>query len=108
MNLKKSFTILLALSLASCATKIPDVEICSDAGSLGAFCVTTISGKEREVAKEAWDKERFGYLCMSANSYAEIKKTILELCHNQKCVEAIEKKVNEVDGNITKATKKHK
>lgn len=108
MNLKNVFMTLCLLSLNSCAVKVPDIEICSDLGELGASCVTTISGKERDVAKPAWDQERFAYLCMSSESYASIKKTILELCHNSKCVEAVEKKVNEVDGNIAKVAAKAK
>lgn len=66
------------------------------------MCVTSNSGKQRDVAKEAWDKERFGMLCLTDQGFGDIKAAILKLCHeNKKCVYETER----IEGNIKKAKK---
>lgn len=103
MNLKRSCLILSLLSLTSCTVKIPDIEICADLSTLGATCVTSISGKQRDIEKEQWDKDRYGQLCMTSESYGEIKKAILKLCKNSNiCVEEAKKQIDSVDANVSR------
>lgn len=87
---------------------IPDGEICGDAGPLGASCVTMLSGRERDLDKATWDRERFGQLCMRSEVYAEIKKSILKFCESQpkRCEKEVEKHAEEVEKKLALATKK--
>lgn len=86
------------------------MEWCADAGSLGAMCITSISGKEREIAKAEWDKARFGWLCTSPESFAEIKKVILKFCESNKkrCELEAVKKVEDVDSKMQQVSQKAK
>lgn len=103
-------TLLISTLLSSCAKiEIPDIEVCSDAGSLGAFCVTSVSNKERDIEKVKWDAERFGMLCMKSDAFADIKAAILKLCHNNKrCVLEVEEKAKEIDDKVKKMSLKGK
>lgn len=103
-------TLLISTLLSSCAKiEIPDIEVCSDAGVLGAFCVTSVSNKERDIEKTQWDKDRFGMLCMKSDAFADIKAAILKLCHdNKRCVLEVEKKSGEIDDKIKKMSAKGK
>lgn len=106
MNLRNVCKISFLLILSACSVKIPDIEVCGDMGDMGAACFHTISEKPRDIAKPDWDKERFGYLCMSSDSYAEIKKTILKLCNEVKCSKEVVKQTEEIDSKVQKRVKK--
>ncbi len=53
-------------------------------GDLGASCANTQNDNTRDLTKQEWDEERFGQLCMTADSFIEIKKTIEKLCASTK------------------------
>jgi len=84
MHLKKQksvFVILFVFLLSSCA-KVPikDSEWCGDLGSSGASCFNTLSDKQRDIEKEAWDKERVGMICTKSETFADWQASILKLC----------------------------
>lgn len=112
IDLRKSCAILLICALSSsCAKiKISDMEVCADGGSLGAFCFTTLSGKEREINKFQWDDERLGMLCMQAKDFGELKAAILKFCADKKsrCVMEAVEKVEEIADKADKVSKKVK
>ena len=56
-------------------------------GELGASCFNTLNDNARDIEKEQWDKERFGMLCATPDVFADVKRTILQLCKAyKKCV----------------------
>jgi hypothetical protein len=77
---------LFLLGATSCQThvKLIDVEACGDKGSLGAHCKSDLSGKTRDIPKEAWDQARFGQICFTSAG-VENRLTALEtLCQQTK------------------------
>lgn len=74
--------------LVSCGTvKVNNQEWCGDFGELGAECFYTQSSETRIVEKPQWDEERFGQLCAKPDVFADMKRTILQLCKAyKKCV----------------------
>lgn len=109
LSLKSAFTILSALILlSSCAKiKISDSEWCGDAGPLGAFCFNTLSDKSRDIAKEDWDKERFGMICTKSENFAEWKASLLKLCKDSKiCSMEVIKTVEALDERVESTKKK--
>lgn len=96
--------------LTSCAeVKIHDGEWCGDIGASGASCFHTISTSARDLTKEQWDLERFGWLCTSPQSFAEWKTALLKLCDYSdictyeeiKVLEALEVKLQRVKTNAS-------
>lgn len=49
-------------------------------GESGASCFHTLSATTRDIAKPDWDKERVGKICTAAESFANLKASILKLC----------------------------
>lgn len=80
--------ILLTLTLVSCGqVHVKNQEWCGDFGELGAECFHTQSDEKRSIDKVSWDEERFGMLCAKADVFADMKRTILQLCQAyKKCV----------------------
>jgi len=74
--------------LSSCGTvKINNQEWCGDMGELGASCFNTLNSKTRDIEKLQWDEERFGMLCAKSSVFADVKRTVLQLCKAyKKCV----------------------
>ena len=60
--------------------EIPNIEVCADKGSFGAFCAWTRDGTDREIAKQAWDAERFGYYCMKPEGFVRFQEFIEKAC----------------------------
>lgn len=99
MNLKqhtRSLSVLLmTLFLSSCATKIPDIEVCAIGLSLenGASCVRSISDGSRELSGAQFvaylepSESKAPALCMSSSDFSKLKTAIEQLCHRlgQKC-----------------------
>lgn len=91
---KSAFVILFAFLLSSCAkVNIADSEWCGDLGSAGASCFNTLSETQRDISKEAWDKERVGWLCSKPETFADWQATILKLCKASKRCTFEDKKV---------------
>lgn len=90
MNLFSALVILLSLS--SCATpEIPNVEGCVDFGD-DAFCVESLSFKERLIDRDHWRNMRVGRISFSATDIGKYKKFIEISCLNIQCdEEAIER-----------------
>ena len=109
-SLRRIFSALLILSISSCAkVEIPDLEFCADMGELGATCFTTLSGKERDIAKAQWDKDRFGQVCTPSESFAKIKATILKFCeaNKKRCEMEAVKQAEDFDSKVQKSVKKN-
>lgn len=78
---------LLALLLTSCV-EIPDVTVCTIAGSLaaGADCATTNTGEVSELTTQQYfdfvlpGPDQGGAACMSAEDFVKIKTAIQQLC----------------------------
>jgi len=96
------------LSSGCAKIELKDLEVCGDAGSLGASCVRMLSGKERDLDKATWDKERFGQLCMTSDAFAEIKKAILKFCESQpkRCEKEVVKEADEIEKKLDRASRK--
>lgn len=84
--------ILFVFNLQSCGllriakVQVNNQEWCADKGPLGATCVNTLHAGKRDIPKDVWDKieigpdHRFGKLCTSGDTFADVKKIILKLC----------------------------
>lgn len=72
---------LILLFLVSC-TSVPvyDSEVCGDLGTAGASCFHTLTTDARDIKKADWDQERFGQLCITSQTFADIKASIEKLC----------------------------
>lgn len=83
--MRNASAILLACILSACGTiQIQDSEWCADLGDLGASCKTTLSGQLRRIEKADWDKERFGQVCTTSDTVANLKAAVLKLCNQTK------------------------
>lgn len=99
----------LWLSNNGCAKiEIPNATVCGDAGSLGASCVRMLSSEETDLSKPEWDKKRFGWLCMSSDDFAEIKKSLMKACElaGKRCEKEFKEQVEEVDRKLARASRK--
>lgn len=101
MNISiKRRLILFALGLSAfsvyasgCPVKIPNIQVCRDKGRLGAICAHWINpeASKEMVSFPAWNDKRFGMMCMSEASFANIKAAIEKLCQTHQCVEQADK-----------------
>lgn len=77
--------ILLKLSFSGCGSiPVYDHELCGDKGELGASCFRLLSDGSRKLDFEAWQDERFGQICMTAEAFANLKTALLKLCDQTK------------------------
>ncbi len=65
-----------------CTIPLKDNEFCADAGSAGAYCFHSLSKGQRHVEKVVWDTERFGQICETTATFANLKEVIETLCAN--------------------------
>lgn len=108
--LRKNFTkvcaiLFLCALLVSCGrVKIKDKEVCGDLGTDGADCFHTLKDTQRYIPKLEWDELRFGWLCMSPESFAQMKTEILQLCETSgKCnYEKVEKLLTRFSLNLNR------
>ena len=49
-------------------------------GELGASCVHFLTEETRDIEKPAWDEERFGQVCTSAETFSDIEAALRKLC----------------------------
>jgi hypothetical protein len=74
---------LCVLSGATCQqVEIKDHEICGDKGELGAACFHTLTEQSRSLDFYEWEEQRFGWLCMPSDAFADLKATLLKLCES--------------------------
>jgi len=102
--------ILLALILSGCAVTVPDVPLCVEISPSRGHCIYTLSAREYTIDDEhphegkTWWDMRPAMILAPAESWAKIKKFIIEVCRKtKKCdtemgswdrtVEAIDKMV---------------
>lgn len=111
MNLKRltiSLNALLTiLFLSSCATEIPDIEVCAIGLSLetGATCVNSNSDKSRELTGAQFvafvepSDSKAPALCMSSTDFSKLKTAIEQLCHRlgQKCKKETEQWITKLE-----------
>lgn len=76
-NLKKLLSILLVLSVVSCATPPPNIEVCVHR-TQDASCTWTLEGENRRISLNEASKP--GRFSMSYTHFGELKKYILESC----------------------------
>lgn len=96
-SLQISLKILFALSLSSCAHKIPDEPVCLELNPEKGFCTYTIQDKSFYLNGEAWIKLKNDSLIMPIQSWANIKKFILKICADYNKCESAEKKIKEIE-----------
>lgn len=84
--------------LNGCVAAPPNVPVCVALDMYSGFCVDTIDSKEGPVTGPEWEKMKENSLVMPADSWAQIKIYILEMCKlNTNCAEqlpVIEEKIN--------------
>jgi hypothetical protein len=49
-------------------------------GTDGATCAHTLTTETRDIDKTTWDQMRFGMICESSDSFADLKAVIEQLC----------------------------
>jgi hypothetical protein len=86
---------------------IPNVLICADAITHGAYCQYTRSGQSQTLNQAQWDQLRFGWFCMGADALAEYQKFIESSCnYNKDCVSsalALNRTISRLKARQTKA-----
>ena len=76
----------IALTLVSCTSVyIKDQAWFVDKGILGAVEIHTLKNGIKEIPRAEWDEQRFGMLCITRDTFAEIKKEYEKLCSRTKC-----------------------
>jgi len=102
------------LTFSSCnfvKIKIKNQEWCADKGKLGAVCFNTLNSNSRTITKKDWDAQSFGRLSTDAQTFADIKATLINLCKTTKrCSYEVEQLVlnftNQVEKHTNKGVKK--
>lgn len=111
MNSFRSLFLLLSLLLeAGCATKPPDVPICTELSMTRGFCTNTISDKSFFVDEEnklnglSWWELRPTMVQVPITSWVEIKTFIIKVCKEKNnCGDQIsnwERRVYDLDEQI--------
>jgi hypothetical protein len=78
----------MATSLVSgCAVQIKDEPLYVDEGALGAVEVHLFTPGSTDISESQWAALRFGMVCMSAQSFGDIKLEIESLCSKASCDE---------------------
>lgn len=98
-KLFKLLAILLSSSLLEgCISAPPDVPVCVNLVSFG-HCINTISDKESDIVGDAWNDLLKKSLVLPSDSWAEIKKYILDMCkQNNNCQQMqVEKKIEKLE-----------
>jgi hypothetical protein len=96
--------------MVGCQTaKLSDIEVCplEDPFTGEGYCVTTVTGRERVIPKDQWQKMRRTYVLLSPESWATLKNDNQENCYKFKQCEVLMKNVDEllltIDKNVKKA-----
>lgn len=85
-NLSKLAAILFVSAMNSaCQLTPPNVEVCVDLGSNGAFCQFTLEDIERYIPEEIWEEMQQGRFSMDVESFGEYQKFIETACEFKKC-----------------------
>jgi len=86
----------LALVLNGCTNvTIKDETFCGDKGALGATCVHTLVSDTQSVPKLDWDAMRYGMICESSQTFADLKSDIEQLCQtSHACTYDVQQKMN--------------
>lgn len=75
-------TLCAILSFSSCGSvKIKDSEFCADKGRMGAVCYTLISGTERRIPIDEWERMQLGRISGDVEAFADLKKAVIKLCN---------------------------
>lgn len=71
-------------------------EFCGDEGSIGAHCVDSISGAQRDIAKAQWDIDRVGQICETAQAFGDMKTDLEQLCQmaGPECTLAVQQQMD--------------
>lgn len=73
--------IALSIATASCGhVTVKDKQICADLGVAGAHCNNLYVSKPTDIAKPQWDRQRIGWMCMSADDFSDGEDSVDELC----------------------------
>lgn len=77
-NLKIAFAILVVCACSKVVIK--DIPLYWDAGENGAVQTQLLSDLVKEVDKATWDKQRFGYACLSQDDFAWLRSSLEKAC----------------------------
>lgn len=97
------------LCTVACQTaKLSDVEVCplEDPFTGEGYCVHAVSGKERVIPKEQWQKMRRTYVLLSPDAWATIKNDNQENCYKFKRCEVLMENVDNLLLTIDQGVKK--
>ena len=96
---------LSSLGLTNCTHEIPDVPICVEITENKGYCQNTISDKAFYLHGIQWHNMKAGSMVLPLESWAPIKKFILDVCKSEgKCDHfdelSVESKVNNLKSKI--------
>nr|BDT27309.1 hypothetical protein BHI3_07750 [Bacteriovorax sp. HI3] len=98
-----SVLVILCVLIFSSCSRIPvkNSEWFLDLGDLGADSFWIFEGKERELSKEEWDKERYGMFCTLSDNYTNMVTAIETFCRQYNvCEKEFKKKLNNFKGKL--------
>jgi len=85
----------MSLLISSCATVIPNVEICHDRNTT-AHCTKIVTRESREDLN--WGINRLGRFSISAEHWGDMKIFIESVCERTKCsTDAIKKTLEKIE-----------
>lgn len=86
MNLMKNLWMLIAISLLSSCTSIPDFEACGNLTRGRGFCTKVLSKEERIIEANEWYQIRTKSVLIPAKDYGKVKGYIIKQCNrNDSC-----------------------
>lgn len=99
-----SLFLMVQLNLSGCGSvSIKEEDFYTDAHPNGAilshFYDTTIS----YIGDAAWDQLREGMICISADTFGDLKTEIEQLCSDAKCDKSVQKKLAQAEENFKRA-----
>lgn len=98
----------MAASLTGCATKLPDIPICIEMSMSRGECVKVVSGEKitvddtHKMNDKTWWESRPTNMIMPLESWMDLKKFIIEICHQNEnmCDEKVgswERSIDSID-----------
>jgi len=100
--LNKFYLIFFLFITTSCGdVNIKDEVWYADKGLLGAVELHTLTNDMKDIPKLDWDNMRFGMLCTSTDTFAEIKSELETLCsYGDDCTYDTQQKVQAIANKI--------
>ena len=98
--------IVLLVVLSSCVhIAVYDKLVCGDLGADGAHCNYTLHSEKIDIPKQRWDEKRFGWMCMSSESFNDTETAMDQLCNgNNKCKFKNKKILDDINDSLKKGS----